>query len=75
MTVSFLSNAWGDVGRALYEVPDTELRELEDRLRSLAHTEPGRTAQVFTAFAGMVRQERTMRENEMLSRHPSRPAS
>jgi hypothetical protein len=75
MTVTFLSKAWGDVGSALYDVPDTELRELEATLRSLAISEPGRTAQVFTAFADMVRAERSMRETEMLSRHPSRRAS
>ena len=75
VNVPFLNNAWGDVGRALFDVPDTELPELEQKLHGLAASEPGRAAEVFTAFAGMVRQERTMRDAEMLSRHPSRSAS
>ena len=59
----------------MWRTTHAELRELEDRLHSLAITEPGCTAEVFTAFAGMVRQERMMRHAEMLSRHPGRPAS
>jgi hypothetical protein len=60
-----LNTAWGDVGAALFDVPDTELPAIEDALHSLAHDQPGRSAQVFTALAGMVRTEREMREDEL----------
>jgi len=66
-----LNNAWGDVGAALYDVPDAELPAIEDTLHGLAHNEPGRSAQVFTALAGMVRTEREMREDEVRSRPAS----
>jgi hypothetical protein len=69
----FLNNAWGDVGATLYDVPDAELPAIEDALHGLAHADPGRAGQVFTALAGMVRTEREMREDEM--RAPERPAS
>jgi hypothetical protein len=29
MSISFLSNAWGDVGSALFDVPDIELQRLK----------------------------------------------
>jgi hypothetical protein len=40
----FLNNAWGDVGTALYDMPDAELHAIEDTLHGLAHGQPGRAA-------------------------------
>jgi hypothetical protein len=65
MSVSIITNAWGDVGTALYDVPDTELTALAAQLRDLAAAEPGRAANVFTAFAAMVETERQWREDQM----------
>jgi hypothetical protein len=61
-------NAWGDLGRALYDVPDIELAALGDRLRAAAAAEPGRLAAVLLAVAGMVETEREMRQRAMARR-------
>jgi len=42
MMTASLPNAWGEVGSALWDVPDTELAALAARLRDLAAAEPGR---------------------------------
>jgi hypothetical protein len=57
--------AWGEVGRALYDVPDVELTALAAQLRELAAFDPGRAANVLLAFAAMVETERSWRERDM----------
>jgi hypothetical protein len=64
MTVSFIANAWGDVGRALFDVPDTELEGLAGDLRGLATARPGRAADVLHALAAMVETEQRWRRDE-----------
>lgn len=58
------AEAWGDVGRALCDVPDTELAALAATLHSLGETEPGRAGNVLHAFAGMVETEWQWRSRE-----------
>ena len=58
---------WGNVGAALYDVPDTELPALASKLRDLAAAEPGRAAQVLAAFAAMVDTERDWRRRNVVT--------
>jgi hypothetical protein len=62
--MSLINDAWGDVGHALFELPDTEVTALAARLRDLAASEPGRTGNVLTAFAAMVETEREWRHRD-----------
>lgn len=48
------NSAWGDVGNALYDVPDTELVAAGGQLRELARANPGRTGVLLAAFAAMI---------------------
>jgi hypothetical protein len=74
MTLSFITNAWGDVGRALFDVPDTELASLAAGLRELAMARPGRTADVVAAFAALVETERRWREEQVQPPRRGEPA-
>ncbi len=67
------ADAWGDVGNALYDVPDTELAALAATLHDLATASPGRAADVLHAFAGMVETERQWREDAMRPPPPQPP--
>jgi hypothetical protein len=60
------AEAWGELGRALYDMPGTELPELASQLDSLAHSAPGRAGVALHAFAGLVRAEQRHREQEHL---------
>jgi hypothetical protein len=71
MTV--INTAWGEVGSALWEVPDTELAALETRLLALADEEPGRIGDAFRAFASMVTTERGTRGRNWTAEREPRP--
>jgi hypothetical protein len=67
------ADAWGEVGNALYEVPDTELAALAATLHDLAMASPGRAADVLHGFADMVETERQWREAAMKPPLPQPP--
>jgi hypothetical protein len=59
------NNAWGHVGTALYDVPGAELATAGEQLRELARANPGRTGDLYTAFASMIDTELAWRTQAM----------
>lgn len=58
---SWTVNAWGDVGRALYDLTDVELRRLAVMLEGLAAGETPAMAAAITALGTMVETEQRIR--------------
>jgi hypothetical protein len=65
-----INDAWGDVGHALYDVPEIELPALAARLHDLATADPGRAGDVLHAFAAMVETEQQWRQSEWRNAAP-----
>jgi hypothetical protein len=64
LPISPFAAVWNDLGRALFDVPDTELAELVAKLTSDAAASPSRSGAVLLGFAGVAEAERRSRERE-----------